>query len=133
MVFGKGRNSNQHRTTIDRSEIEPTSSFRYLGLILDKQLKFKDHINYAKKKLLKFCSLYYRLRLIFTRTKLLRIFRIYVKPIVQYGIRNYGSTNENVLEPIKMLIKRILKIVFWKRKYESVEQIRVQSLISNAS
>ena len=35
MVFGKGRNLNQHRTTIDRSEIEQTSSFRCLGLILD--------------------------------------------------------------------------------------------------
>ena len=37
------------------------------------------------------------------------------------------------LEPINMLIKRILKIIFWKRKYESIEQIRVQKLISNAS
>ena len=32
-----------------------------------------------------------------------------------------------------MLIKRILKIIFWKRKYESIEQIRVQNLISSAS
>ena len=45
----------------------------------------------------------------------------------------YGSTNENFLKPINMLIKRILKIIFWKRKYESIEQIRVQNLISNAS
>ena len=45
LEFGKGRNLNQHRTTIDRAEIEQTSAFRYLGLILDDQLKFKDHIN----------------------------------------------------------------------------------------
>ena len=86
MVFGKGRNLNQHRRTIDRAEIEQTSSFRYLGLILDDQLKFKDHINYVKEKLLKLCSLFYLLRLIFTRTQLLRIFKIYVKAIIQYGI-----------------------------------------------
>ena len=52
MVFGKGRNLNQHRTTIDRSEIEQTSSFRYLGLIFNNQSKFKDHIIYVKEKIL---------------------------------------------------------------------------------
>ena len=133
MVFGKGRNLNHHRTTTDRSEIEQTSFFRYLGLILDNQLKFKDHVNYVKEKLLKFCSLFYRLRFIFTRTQLLKIFKIYVKPKVQHGIMIYGSTNEVFLKPINMLNKRILRITFWKRKYESIERIHVQNLISKAS
>ena len=104
MVFGKGRHLKQHKTTVNRAEIEQTSSFRYLGLIIDNHLKFKDHINYVKEKLLKFCSLFYRLRLIFTRTQLIKIFKIYVKPIVQYGILIYGSTNENFLKPINLLI-----------------------------
>ena len=51
MVFRNGRNLNQHKSTIDRAEIEQTSSFRYLVLILDNQLKFKDHINYVKERL----------------------------------------------------------------------------------
>ena len=59
MVFGKERNLYQHRTTIDRAEIEQTSSFKYLGLISNDQLKFEDQINYVKEKLLKFCSLFY--------------------------------------------------------------------------
>ena len=58
MVFGKRRNLNHYKTTIDRAEIEQTSSFRYLGLILEDQLNFKDHINYVKEKLLKFCSFF---------------------------------------------------------------------------
>ena len=45
----------------------------------------------------------------------------------------YGPTKENFLKQINMLIKRILEISFWKRKYESIEQIRVQNLISNTS
>ena len=44
MVFAKGRNLKQYKTTINRAEIEQISSFRYLGLIIDNQLKFKDHI-----------------------------------------------------------------------------------------
>ena len=48
MVFAKGRNPKQHKTTINREEIEQTSSFRYLGLKIDDQLKFKDHINFVK-------------------------------------------------------------------------------------
>ena len=63
MVFGKGRNLKQHKTTTNRAEIEQTSSFGYLRLIIDDQLKFKDHVNYVKENLLKFCSLFYRLRL----------------------------------------------------------------------
>ena len=133
MVFGKGRNQEPHKTTINRAEIEHTSSFRYLALITDDQLKFKDLINYVKEKLLKFCYLFRRLRLIFTRTQLLKNFKIYVKLIVQYEILIYGSPNENFLKPINLLIKRILKIIFWRRKYESIERIRVHNLISNAS
>ena len=84
MVFGKGRKLNQHRTTIDRAEIEQTSSFRYLGLILDDQLKLKDHINYVKEKLLKCFSLFFTYyALLFTRTELLRIVKIYFKPKIQ--------------------------------------------------
>ena len=40
MVFGKVRNLNQLKMTIDWAQIEQTSSFRYIGLILDDQLKF---------------------------------------------------------------------------------------------
>ena len=58
---------------------------------------------------------------------------IYFKLILQYGILIYGSTNKNFSKPINLLIKRILKIFFWKRKYESIERIRVHYLISNAS
>ena len=67
MVYGKGRNKNQHRTTIDRAEIEQTNSFRYLGLMLDDQLNVKDQTNNVKEKLSKCCSLFYQLSPIFKR------------------------------------------------------------------
>ena len=57
MVFGKKTHSKTAQNN-SRAEIEQTSSFRYLGLIIDNQLKIKDHINYVKEKLLKCCSLF---------------------------------------------------------------------------
>ena len=45
--FGKGRNLNQLKTTINRAKNEQTGSFRYLGFISDDQLKFKGQINYV--------------------------------------------------------------------------------------
>ena len=50
MVFGKGLNQNRHQKKNNWSSRYWTNQlFRYLGLILDKQLKFKDHINYFKE------------------------------------------------------------------------------------
>ena len=69
MVFGKGSNQKQLETTSNQAEIEQTSLFRYLGLIIDDQLKFKDHINYVKEKLLKFCSIFLRITPYFYKKK----------------------------------------------------------------
>ena len=58
IIFGIGCNLNKRKPTIDREEIEEVRFFRNLGIILDNQLKFKDHINYFKKKFLNSCSLF---------------------------------------------------------------------------
>ena len=76
-----GCNLNQQKPTIYRVEIEQIKALKFLRLILVNRLNFIDHNNYVKEKLLKI-----RLRLFFTRTQLLRIFKIYVEPIVQFNM-----------------------------------------------
>ena len=43
-------------------------------------------------------------------------YNYYIKPIIQYGLIIYGSTSKSTLEPILMLQKNILWIIFNKSK-----------------
>ena len=43
--------------------MSPNDSCKYMGVVLDKTLNFKEHVDTICKKLSKFCGLIYRIRL----------------------------------------------------------------------
>ena len=59
----------------------------------------------------RFCGMYYRLRKILGKDQLLKAYNAYVKPILQYGVSAYASTDKTKLETIELKIKRLLKII----------------------
>ena len=55
---------------------------------------------------------------------MMKVFKVYVKPIVQYGVLVYGCTNLTLLNKLDKGIKRILRIITFKRKPDSVVRTR---------
>jgi len=60
MVFPSDTNNNT-RLTVDIQEIQKVSSCRYLGVIVDDELKWINHIQHIYNKLLKYTSVFYKL------------------------------------------------------------------------
>ena len=104
--------------------IEEKQSFRYLGVKIDSKLSFTDNITKIENKLSRFCGMYYRLRKVLGKAQLLKAYNAYVKPILQYGVLTYASTDETKLETIELKIKRLLKMICFKRRNESIEKLR---------
>ena len=77
---------------LDEMEIQECETLKYLGVYIDKELKFLDHIDSLKKKLSKAVGIASQLWYFVSRDVLLKYYNFYVKPILQYGILVYGCT-----------------------------------------
>ena len=69
-------------------------------------------------------GMYYRLRKVLGKDQLLKAYNAYVKPFLQYGVLAYASTDKMKLETIELKNKRLLKVIFLKRRNESIEELR---------
>ena len=61
--------------------------------------------------------------------ELYKAYKTYIKPVLQYGILVYGSTSLKFLEILNVLIKRIIKIINFKKWHDSVNEIRIKEKI----
>ena len=112
------RNSKQQ---LKMKEINLTqrSSLKDLGIVLDDNLNFGDHIKSLCSKLNKFSGLFYRLRSILAVKQMLLTYKVYVQPVVSYGVLVYRPSNKTLILPLESKIKQITRIIFNKPKSTS--------------
>ena len=108
---------------------ESVKSFNYLGIILDHRLNFFEHSNIIQKKLNQFTAVFYRLRKFLKVLHMIIVYKTYVQPIIQYGVLAYGSTTKSILPPIYNKVNRLLRVIFFKKKFESTTKIREENNI----
>ena len=64
---------------------------------------------------------------------MIKAFKTYIQPIVQYGVLIYGSTTITTIREIDKVIKRIVRLIFHRKKFESTYEERVKHRIYLAS
>lgn len=114
---------------------------KYLGITIDKHLRWKEHINITVRKLRNTLFIFYRLRNVMTRDMLVVIYKALVQSVIQYGIIGWGGANSTNIFPLISIQKQILKIMSNKSVYCSsnlifnnaqvldVKQIYIKSLL----
>ncbi len=60
VTFGCAKNMPNLKIVIDGSEIQRIKTYKYLGLIIDEDLKFNAHVNHIKKQMTPYISLMWR-------------------------------------------------------------------------
>ena len=118
LPFGKQCLDNDFSLAVEN--IGFTICFKYLGVIIDSHLKFTDHVETVCRKLGRFKGIMYKGTVVFSRKMLLKFYLAYVVPIISYGLLVYGSTSKTNLEKIYICQKRILRTIFFKRKYDHI-------------
>ena len=104
-------------------EIRSQSHCKYLGVYLDPKLTFKRHVEHVTKKLNKFCGIVYRIRDRFPQKGLISFYYAYAQSVITYGLINYGSTYKTNLEPIDKAQRRIFRAIFYRRKWDTLQDI----------
>ena len=102
---------------------------KYLGIVLDKWLNFAEHVRYVKAKLCKHINVLKRLKSIVSKNILLRYYNTYINPSILYGLLIYGCTSKRKLEPIHIMQKKILRIIYGKKRDYPSRELFVESKV----
>ena len=109
-------NSVQYTVKINSEVVENHSSAKYLGIFIDRHLKFDDHIQNLLRKVSRHLSVINKLRKFVAQKILLTYYKVYVQSELSYGLLIYGCTTKNKLKPILQFQKRILRLINSKRR-----------------
>ncbi len=96
---------------------------KYLGMILDDKLNWIGHIEYVYKKIVKFTSLFYRLREILPTSVLRNLYFALVYPHIMYGIELYANTYQTYLDQLIKTNNKILRILLRRKLDTPVVQL----------
>ena len=84
------------KMTINGNAIHRENKYKYLGLIIDKKLSWRDHTDYLIASLSTFYGISNKIRHLVPKQHKLTIYKTYVLTKTRYRIEIYGSLNETL-------------------------------------
>ena len=96
--------------------IKEVSTTKYLGIVIDKHLKWEHHASRLKNNLRKLIHKFYTLREILTRQLLTMIYRALVESLIRYGIVIWGGLYNKAIKQLNVVQNYILKVINKKEK-----------------
>ena len=96
---------------------------KYLGIIIDEFITFKEHINHLVNKLKQYCGIFYKFRSRLPKKCLRTIYFAMIHSHLNYGVAIYGNTTTSQLEPLLKINNKILRILQSKPLKTPVEQL----------
>ena len=96
---------------INGSPLEKCDQYKYLGVVIDKNLNWKSHVDYISTKISKACGVLSKLRHFMSSKILVEIYHALVHSYLRYGIITWGNASDTTLKPIQTLINRVIRII----------------------
>jgi len=96
---------------INNSIINRVENCKYLGVIIDDQLKWSTHIESVEQKLQRLIGILYKIRYKLPNWCLRDIYFAFVHSNILYGLEVYGNTYVSYLDKLTTLNNKILRIL----------------------
>ena len=84
-------------------------SAKYLGVMIDKQLTWSNHVNSIINKLAKASRILSTVRHYVSKVTLLKLYYSFVYPYLKYGIIAWGNSRKTLLQKVQVAQNKILK------------------------
>jgi hypothetical protein len=95
--------------TLNGEVVEVVHSYRYLGLVIDDELNWKEHISKVCKKLASLSGVLCKLKHFVPRTVLLRIYFALGHSHISYLVGVWASASKSLVKQVQTLQNRCLK------------------------
>ena len=98
-------------------------STKFLGTIVDNQLKWKEHINFVANKISRLTGILCEARHFVTRSLLKSIYYALIYPYIFYGNVVWANAYQTHLEKIYKLQKKLVRIITFKEYNHSSKSL----------
>ena len=96
---------------IGNAQIERVSSTKFLGLFLDDQLKWTNHLKKCKAKLASSLYALKTVKTILPRDHLRTLYYSMIHPYLDYGVLLWGSSTQNNIRPLTKIQNKAVRII----------------------
>jgi len=97
--------------TINDTKIKCVKECKYLGVIIDDELKWTSHIEFVLQKLRRLLGILYKMRHKLPDWCLQNIYFAFVHPYILYGLDVDGNTFPSYLDKLTLLNNKLLRIL----------------------
>ena len=95
---------------------------KYLGILIDDKLSFKQHIQHVKSKLIRGNAILSMIRHYVQKNTLINTYNAYIQPHLDYGLNIWGHTYTTHLSPLKRQQRKAIRLMNFKpKRYETPE------------
>lgn len=125
ILFKKNRTKTNQKLTIKimDEEIKEKEYTKYLGILIDNKLTWKQHINHVNLKVTKGLAILYKLRNYVSEQILRMLYFSFIQPHIDYGLLIWGNATTTNLKPIKKKIEKAVRIISFKNKQSPTEPL----------
>ena len=112
MVFSFNKSvAHKENVEIDGIVIKRVSCTKFLGVMLDEHLTWRDHVNLIKGKISRGIGILYCARKLFKGSTLITMYTTFIHPYMNYCIDIWGAANKGLLESIFKLQKKAIRLI----------------------
>lgn len=102
---------------------------KYLGIIIDKNLSWKLHIDNIANKISRTVGLIAKIRHYLPFLVIRNIYQALISPYLNYGISVWGQASKSYLNKLLLLQKRALRFMFFKQRNAHAIPLFIQAKI----
>ena len=96
---------------INGCKLNEVKHTKFLGVIIDSELSWKNHIDFVCSKIAKNIGIMRKARSIFSQDTLLSLYYSFIYPYISYCIHVWGSTFHTFVNKVFLLQKRVIRII----------------------
>lgn len=111
------------RTSCNCPKIGSVNCMNYLGVIIDKNLKWDEHINQLTKKTRRTFYKFLRLRQIVDLKTMKMVYAAFTQSILQYCILIWGGARKKYINKLFLAQKSVLKIILKRNRRYPTEMV----------
>ena len=113
MIFSnKGIDKSDNFIKIDQMLIKQVIITKFLGVMIDSHLQWKEHINCVILKISKCIAIMYNLRDIFKVNTMKQLYNSFIFPYIDYCLEVWDRTYPCNVNPVYAMLKKSIRIIF---------------------
>ena len=98
--------------SIDEHKIDETDHTKFLGVVIDSKLTWKNHISYITGKIAKGIGVITKARILLDKNTLITLYYTFIYPYLCYCNHVWGNTYITYLDKLYLMQKKAVRIIY---------------------